>query len=268
MIADISAERRTKMNEETISGIVADLKVIPTRTGTSMVTFVIGAKCCKAFGDIAAALQTLNEEQVQITAKRGTYRRKPEYTVVSVKGTVDGRPVTVTDTRSNAPVRAASGTCPLCGAQMASRDFYPGLTAEGFPEKLRDQFGGSVIPEVPEPTKKPVPETRTLSEEERQKVHETMTASWVKSFSDIFLHPDSDLEKISTSSRVAAWTREAARRVLETRKARRVPAHDSDHVEGVTSEDLENQYNAQKAVRELEKLNQAGSQGIEGGQAP
>jgi hypothetical protein len=254
------------MNEETISGIVADLKVIPTRSGRNMVTFVIGDQCCKAFGDVAAALQTLTEEQVQITAKRGSYRGKPEYAVVGVKGTVDGRPVTVSDTRSNAPVGAASGTCPHCGAQMASRDLYPELTAEGFEQILRDEFGGSVTPEVPESTKKPASETRTLSEEERQKVHEMRTASWVKSFSDIFLYPDSDLEKKSTSPRLAAWTREAARRVLETRKARRIPADDLDHVEGVTFEDMENQYKAQKAARELEKLNQARSQGIEGRQ--
>jgi hypothetical protein len=266
MIADISAERRTKMNHETFNGIVAGLKVIPTRSGKTMVTFAIGDKCCKAFGDVAATLQTLNEEQVQITAKRGAYRGETEYTVVSVKGTVDGRPVTVTDTRSNAPVRGASGTCPHCGAQMASRDLYPGLTAEGFEQILRDEFGGGVTPEVPESTKKPASETRKLSKEELQKVHEMRTASWVKSFSDIFLYPDSDLEKKSISPRLAAWTREAARRVLETRNARRVPADDFDHVEGVTFEEMENQYKAQKVARELEKLKQAGSQQIEGAQ--
>ena len=73
MNTDISVERKTKMSEETISGIVSDLKVIPTRTGTNMVTFVLGGKCCKAFGAIAATLQTLNDDQVEITAKGGTY---------------------------------------------------------------------------------------------------------------------------------------------------------------------------------------------------
>ena len=91
------------MNNETISGIVADLKVVPTRTGISMVTFVIGDKSCKAFGDVAATLQTLNEEQVQITAKPGTYRGKPEYAVVSVNGTVEGRKVSVSDIRKAPP---------------------------------------------------------------------------------------------------------------------------------------------------------------------
>ena len=157
------------MNEETISGIVSDLKVIPTRTGTNMVTFVLGGKCCKAFGDIASTLQTLNDDQVEITAKRGSYRGKPEYAVVSVKTTVDGRPVTVTDIRSNTPVRAASGTCPHCGAQMAGRDFYPGLTEEGFEEMLNDHFGGSVTPEVQEPANNPASESPARSEEEHQK---------------------------------------------------------------------------------------------------
>ena len=92
------------MSEETISGIVSDLKVIPTRTGTNMVTFVLGGKCCKAFGAIAATLQTLNDDQVEITAKGGTYGGKPEYTVVSVTGTVDGREVSVSDSRSDSNI--------------------------------------------------------------------------------------------------------------------------------------------------------------------
>ena len=95
------------MNQETISGTVSDLRVIPTRTGRSMVMFVLGGKCCKAFGDVANTLETLNNVQVEITAKQGTYRGEPEYAVVNLKATVDGRSVTVTDIRSNAPVRAA-----------------------------------------------------------------------------------------------------------------------------------------------------------------
>jgi hypothetical protein len=206
-----------KMNNETISGIVADLKVIPTQTGKSMVTFVIGDKCCKAFGDVAATLQTLNEEQVLITAKPGKYRGKPEYAVVSVKGTVDGQSHTATDIRRNTPVRAASGACPRSGAQVPPGDFYPGLTGEQHEKMMRSG-------------------TRKLSEEELQKAHETMTASWVKSFSDIFRHPNSDLEKRATSTGKATWIAEAARRVLDTRKAGRIAA--------------------QKAAREMEELKQ------------
>jgi hypothetical protein len=82
---------------EVITGIVSELKVINTRTGTNMVTFVLGGKRCKAFGDMAATLQTSNDEQVEITARRGTYLGKPEYAVVSVKATVEGRNVSVSD---------------------------------------------------------------------------------------------------------------------------------------------------------------------------
>jgi hypothetical protein len=42
------------------------------------------------------------------------------------------------------------------------------------------------------------------------------------------------------------------------------PADEVEPVQPVTFEDMENQYKAQKAARELEKLNQAGSQAIEG----
>ena len=154
---------------ETISGVVADLKVIPTRFGRKMVTFTLDGKQFKAFNEEASTVQTLNGERIKIEAKRGSYRGKPEYAVVSVKATVDGRPVTVTDIRSKAPVRAASGTCPHCGAQMAGRDFYPGLTEEGFEEMLNDHFGGSVTPEVQEPANNPASESPARSEEEHQK---------------------------------------------------------------------------------------------------
>src|SRR5260370_2773420 len=86
---------------ETISGVVADLKVIPTRSGRNMVTFKLDGKMFKAFGDEASAVQTLNGEQVKIEAKRGSYRGKPEYSVVRIKSTVGGREVSVSDTRTD-----------------------------------------------------------------------------------------------------------------------------------------------------------------------
>jgi hypothetical protein len=46
-----------------------------------------------------------------------------------------------------------------------------------------------------------------------------------------------------------------------------LPADDGERVKPVTFEDMENEYKAQKAARELEKLKQAASQGIEAGQA-
>jgi hypothetical protein len=144
---------------------------------------------------------------------------------------------------------------------MASGDFYPGLTEDEYEEMLRRHFGGNVAPEVREPANDPAPAPPGLSGEEKQKLNETMVASWVKSFSDIFLHPESDLEKKSTSPRLPEWTREAARRVLEARKARRIdrpplPADDFVRAEEVTFEDLENQYKAQKLAPEMEKGNQ------------
>jgi len=249
------------MNGETISGVVSDLKAVPTRTGTNMVTFVLDGKCCKAFGEIAASSQKLNDKQVEITAERGTYQGKPEYAVMSVTAIVDGRRVTVTDTRRKGPAQTASGTCPHCGAQMARRDVCPGFTEEEFEEILRRDFGESVTPEIQEPASNPASETRAPSEEAKQKCNETMIAVWIKSFSDSRVYSDRDLEKKLTDPRLPAWTREAARQVLETRKAQRIDrsAQLTDEfvrAEYVTFENLENQYKAQKAAREMEKPNQ------------
>lgn len=206
------------MNDERTSGIVANLTVISTRTKRNMVTFVIDGKYCKAFGDVAATLQALNGVQVEIMAKRGSYRGQVEYSVTSLTATVNGRPVTVTDTRSIAPVRASSGTCPHCGAQMARTAVRPDLTKKESEAMLQSAPGGSTTPEAQEPANKPASKTPAWSEEERQKLNETMIASWVKTFSDSSRYSDKDLEKQLTSSRSTAWTREAATRVLKTRK--------------------------------------------------
>jgi hypothetical protein len=203
------------MNDERISGIVANLTVISTRTGRNMVTCAINGKCCKAFGDLAATLKILNGGQVEITARRGTYRGQVEYSVVSLRATVNGRPVTVADTRSNAPLQAANGTCPHCGAQMARSD----VTKKESKAILQSAPGGRTTPEAQDLANKPASKTPAWSEEERQKLNDSMIASWVKTFSDSSRYSDRDLEKQLTSSRSTAWTREAATRVLETRKA-------------------------------------------------
>jgi hypothetical protein len=92
------------MNEkEIISGVVADLKVIPTRTGKSMVMFTVDRRNVKAFGDNAAALQSLNGEQVTLEVKRGSYMGKEEYAVISVAGRSASTNATPNDVASNAP---------------------------------------------------------------------------------------------------------------------------------------------------------------------
>src|SRR5271169_3489185 len=51
------------MNQETISGIVSELKVIPTRTRRSMVTFKLSGKKCKSFGNVAEACAMLDGKE-------------------------------------------------------------------------------------------------------------------------------------------------------------------------------------------------------------
>jgi len=210
------------MNDERISGIVADLTVIATRTGRNMVTFVVGGKRCKAFGDVAATLQALNGNRVEITGTRKSYRGQVEYSVVSITATVNGRPVTVTDTRSNAPVKAESGTCPHCGAQMVGRDLRSKVNEENIEAVSKSAFAAGITPEVQVPANNPTPNTPALSEEDRRKRDEKEVGKWVLMFSDRFHYSDKYLEKELTSSYSDAWIREAATRVLEARKAERI----------------------------------------------
>lgn len=342
------------MNHETISGIVTDLKVIPTRTGRSMVTFTVSGKKCKSFGDVADACAPLEGKEAKIHAKEGSFRGEKEFAVISVEATVNGQEVSAKDIRQvparkfvppTEPAREGMvrwhvrpgererfrsvivkyGTARMleifdklphpdcsqeqwselmkeyCDKEKADAEVlraharrlgytdeeiadYAAYTAGAFGwgaskasvisglegrrqlygprgtrSRLCEHFGGNVTPEVREPAEKPASETRTLSEEERQEVGEKMIAWWVKSFTNSFLHPDSDLEKELASPRSHEWTREAARRVLETRRARRIPAEGLGHIAAGTFEDLENEYKALKAARESEKANQQGS---------
>jgi hypothetical protein len=92
-----------KMSHETITGVVSNLKVIPTRSAMNMVTFTLGERSCKAFGEVAAAVQSFGDEKVEIIATRGVYRGQPEYAVVSAKAVVEGREVSVRAVRTVSP---------------------------------------------------------------------------------------------------------------------------------------------------------------------
>ena len=92
---------------ETISGVVADLKVIPTRFGRKMVTFTLSGKNCKAFDKVAGTVQGLTGKQMELQVTRGYYAGKDEFCVICVHGANSS---TVEDTsRTNVTVAPAPG---------------------------------------------------------------------------------------------------------------------------------------------------------------
>jgi hypothetical protein len=267
-----------------ITGIVSDLKVINTRTGTNMVTFVLDGKCCKAFGDTAATLQSSNDEQVEITTRRGTYQGKPEYAVVSVKATIESQSVNLTDARSNARAHNPLGLKnpgrhpgdPKDRIEQWILRFIDRLTDEewkscssrrdrgwpGYPNESREAHGASarfaggtyndderelaaVLPAIKDRFESRLNEVRAhLSQENASAPTATQTPVPGTSAKAIIAEPP--------ASRMAQDSRTVPSHLPPTRVT--LPADDFAPVKRVTFEDLENQYKSQKMAREMEKL--------------
>jgi hypothetical protein len=113
------------MNQQTISGTVSNLRIIPTRTGLSMAAFTVGDKKCKAFGNVADACASLDGVEVQIEGKEGSFRGEKEYAVTSVRSKVDGQEVSATDTRK-VPAQKLAPTSGPAPAGMVRWNVRPG----------------------------------------------------------------------------------------------------------------------------------------------
>jgi hypothetical protein len=272
------------MNNETemITGIVSDLKVIPTRTGTNMVTFVLGGKCCKAFGDMAATLQMSNGEQVEITARRGTYLGKPEYAVVNVKATIHGQSVTVTDARSNASAHNPLGLKypgrhngdPKDRIQQWIMRFIDRLTdAEWQSWSSRRDRGWPRYPNETSGTQCFFGNAYNRDERELAKVLPAIKDRFESRLNEVRAHlsqgsasvrtatqtpePETSAKAITAESSRSRTAEDSSTVLSSLPPARALrPADDFAPVKSVTFEDLENQYKAQKLAREMEKLNQ------------
>jgi hypothetical protein len=83
-----------------LSGIIHNVHKKPTSTGRCMAVFTMGGKNCKCFGELAEHILQSEGEYVEIEATAGTYRGQTEYALVSVRATVQGRQVSIKDSRS------------------------------------------------------------------------------------------------------------------------------------------------------------------------
>ena len=107
---DTSAQEKAPIRElsaitENLSGCVSNLQIVPTRSARPMVTFRIGNSSCKAFGDLASAIQKAQGKQIAISARKGSFRGVTEYAVEIVK-TISGTAVNLRDNSDPASVTA------------------------------------------------------------------------------------------------------------------------------------------------------------------
>jgi hypothetical protein len=84
------------MIEDTMAiewGTIQNLRNIRTSTGRKMVTFTIDGCRCKAFSEIAAAIEKLEDYLVEVIVQESSFKGAPEYLVTEVKLMLVGPPL-------------------------------------------------------------------------------------------------------------------------------------------------------------------------------
>jgi hypothetical protein len=90
------ALKEKNMIMENISGLISNIKTVPTQSDCLMVTFVVGNTRCKAFGELASAIQNTVGKRVEVSARKGSFQGQPEYSVETLK-TINGTLVGLKD---------------------------------------------------------------------------------------------------------------------------------------------------------------------------
>ncbi len=101
---------------QTFRGAIQNVKNVNTRSGRKMITFEISGYPFKAFGEQAAAVEQLESEHAEVTAKHNTFQGRDEYAVVTIAGDTSGQRVEATDIPRFAP--ASSSQTPISVAQQ------------------------------------------------------------------------------------------------------------------------------------------------------
>jgi len=131
-----ASNRESSMVVENLSGCGSDVRTVTTRSGRLMVTFRIGSTPCKAFGDLAAAIQKAEGKQIEVSARKGRFRGEIEYAVEIVK-TIGGTAVDLRDTRTIAPEEHISKT----SHTSEGRNLTTGTDSNSLELSLQSEFG-------------------------------------------------------------------------------------------------------------------------------
>ncbi len=195
------------MNQETkvLTGVVSDLKVIPTRTGRSMVTLTVSGRKCKAFGNLADTCAALDGEQVQINAREGSFRGEKEYAIISLKATVDGQEVSATDTRTVPAAQSVPPRGPV-PAGMVRWHARPGERAQFRSEIVK--YGNARMLEIFDRLPHPVCKEEEWAEliEEMRK-HEKAHAEELRNYARSLGYTEEEIAEYSANRAYAlGWT--------------------------------------------------------------
>ena len=128
--ADISAQEQAPVREsstttENLSGSVSNMRTVMTHSGRPMVTFKIGNSSCKAFGDLAGAIQNAEGKLIEVSARKGRFRSVTEY-AIEIVNAINGVPIDLRDGRTTSPGQHISKTVqtPEATNQQAEIEAY------------------------------------------------------------------------------------------------------------------------------------------------
>jgi hypothetical protein len=103
------------MIEDTMNftfGTVKNVRNVKTSTGRKMVTFTIDESPCKASGEIATAIEKLEDYLVEVIVQEGSFKGAPEYLVTKVEPIlVPVRPLTPDELKHERWRRRISRAC-------------------------------------------------------------------------------------------------------------------------------------------------------------
>jgi hypothetical protein len=97
---------------QTFRGAIQNVKNVNTRSGRKMITFKMTGYPFKAFGEQAEAIEQVEGQHLEITAKHNTFHGKDEYAVVTIVGEIDGQRVKSSDTPRSAPALSSQAPVP------------------------------------------------------------------------------------------------------------------------------------------------------------
>jgi hypothetical protein len=229
--------RESSVIIDNLSGVVSNVRLVPTQLGRLMVTFMLGSTRCKAFSELASAIQNTLGKKIEVSARKGSFQGTTEYSVEALK-TIDGNLVALKDTRTVLSNEHNSKSAP--GPQASAP--HAEMDSDAFEALLRGAFepiSHSVEGEVRQPPLNPGQDS-SLEEQAKHsgtssesasvpmaagKCHSELPASadhallqeYIQSYRNA---PDKYLEKWLKSG--SPTTSEAARRVLEERARQRV----------------------------------------------
>jgi len=230
-LQDHAPTRESSLIIEHLSGVVSSIKTVPTQSGRLMVTFMVGSARCKAFGELASTIQNTSGKKIEISARKGSFQGKTEYSVEALK-TIDRNLVALKDTRSVSTNEHNSKSAP--GSQASAPHAEMDSAFEAILRGAFEPISHSVEGEVRQPPLNPSGDSSLVERVKHSgassesasvpmatgKCHSELPASadhallqeYIQSYKDA---PDKYLEKWLKSG--SPTTSEAARRVLEER---------------------------------------------------